>query len=113
MAFAAPRVAAGVVFTDTQAQVLMLRTTYKEIWDIPGGYVEPGEANYIETVLYGQDGVVRYREKDKLAGEVRNKSIRDVPLDINWERVPEFGNWDSVPRYDREPPATEPERRET
>lgn len=41
---ATPRVAAGVLFTDDTACVLMLRMTYKDFWDIPGGYVEPGES---------------------------------------------------------------------
>ncbi len=41
---ATPRVSAGVIFTDDRSRVLMLRTTYKDYWDIPGGYVEPGES---------------------------------------------------------------------
>ncbi|MPY97966.1 MAG: NUDIX domain-containing protein [Actinophytocola sp.] len=41
---ATPRVAAGVVVTDDDSRVLMLRTTYKGHWEIPGGYVEPGES---------------------------------------------------------------------
>ncbi|BFU43382.1 NUDIX domain-containing protein [Krasilnikovia sp. MM14-A1004] len=42
--FATPRVAAGALFVDDQDRVLMLRPTYKPYWDIPGGYVEEGEA---------------------------------------------------------------------
>jgi 8-oxo-dGTP diphosphatase len=41
---ATPRVAAGVIFTDAASRVLMVRPTYKDYWDIPGGYVEPGES---------------------------------------------------------------------
>lgn len=41
---ATPRVAAGVIFTDDASRVLMLRPTYKDHWDIPGGYVEVGES---------------------------------------------------------------------
>ncbi|GAB3816594.1 hypothetical protein GCM10027605_65890 [Micromonospora zhanjiangensis] len=41
---ATPRVAAGALFFDTQDRVLLLRPTYKDHWDIPGGYVEPGES---------------------------------------------------------------------
>jgi len=40
---ATPRVAAGVLFLDEQGRVLIVRPTYKPHWDIPGGYVEPGE----------------------------------------------------------------------
>ena len=41
---ATPRTAAGVIFTDEQGRVLMVHTTYKDYWDIPGGYVERGES---------------------------------------------------------------------
>src|SRR3954468_12924068 len=41
---ARPRVAAGVLVHDEQGSVLMVRPTYKDGWDIPGGYVEPDES---------------------------------------------------------------------
>lgn len=41
---ATPRVAAGALFTDPAGRVLLVRPTYKEYWDLPGGYVEPGES---------------------------------------------------------------------
>src|SRR3954447_11232391 len=41
---ARPRVAAGVLVHDDQGRVLMVRPTYKDGWDIPGGYVEPDES---------------------------------------------------------------------
>ncbi|MEV4754841.1 NUDIX hydrolase [Micromonospora sp. NPDC049559] len=41
---ATPRVAAGVLFFDDEGHVLLVRPTYKPHWDIPGGYVEPGES---------------------------------------------------------------------
>src|SRR4051794_13470484 len=41
---ARPRVAAGVLVHDEQNRVLMVRPTYKDGWDIPGGYVEPDES---------------------------------------------------------------------
>ncbi len=40
---AQPRVAAGLLIRDGHDHVLMVRPTYKDGWDIPGGYVEPGE----------------------------------------------------------------------
>ena len=42
--FATPRVAAGVVFTDEQGRVLLVKPTYKDGWELPGGYVETGES---------------------------------------------------------------------
>jgi ADP-ribose pyrophosphatase YjhB (NUDIX family) len=41
---ATPRVAAGVLFQDGAGAVLLVKPTYKSGWDLPGGYVEPGES---------------------------------------------------------------------
>lgn len=41
---ATPRVAAGALFFDEAGRILLVRPTYKDYWDIPGGYVEPGES---------------------------------------------------------------------
>ena len=38
-----PRVAAGALFCDDTGRVLLVKPTYKEGWDLPSGYVEPGE----------------------------------------------------------------------
>lgn len=40
---AKPRVAAGALFFDAADHVLLVKPTYKDGWEIPGGYVEPGE----------------------------------------------------------------------
>lgn len=42
--FATPRVAAGVLFRDDAGRVLLVKPTYKDGWEIPGGYVEKGES---------------------------------------------------------------------
>jgi ADP-ribose pyrophosphatase YjhB (NUDIX family) len=41
---ATPKVAAGVLVRDERGAVLLVKPTYKEGWDLPGGYVEPGES---------------------------------------------------------------------
>jgi 8-oxo-dGTP pyrophosphatase MutT (NUDIX family) len=41
---ATPRVAAGVLFFDEHDRVMLVKPSYKPYWDIPGGYVEPGES---------------------------------------------------------------------
>lgn len=41
---ATPRVAAGALFVDQDGRVLLVQPTYKDFWDLPGGYVEPGES---------------------------------------------------------------------
>jgi 8-oxo-dGTP pyrophosphatase MutT (NUDIX family) len=38
-----PYVAAGVLFSDEAGRIMLVRPTYKDYWDIPGGYVEAGE----------------------------------------------------------------------
>lgn len=38
-----PRVAAGVLFFDADGRVLVVKPTYKDSWDVPGGYVNDGE----------------------------------------------------------------------
>lgn len=42
--FATPRVAAGALFVDADGRALLVHPTYKDTWDIPGGYVERGES---------------------------------------------------------------------
>ncbi|MGW0772695.1 NUDIX domain-containing protein [Streptomyces sp. NPDC002835] len=39
-----PRMAAGALFFDGTGRVLMVEPTYKDYWEIPGGYVETGES---------------------------------------------------------------------
>ncbi|MFI7316003.1 NUDIX domain-containing protein [Streptomyces venezuelae] len=39
-----PRMAAGALFFDAAGRLLMVEPTYKDYWDIPGGYVETGES---------------------------------------------------------------------
>lgn len=40
---ASARAAAGVLFFDADGRVLLVRPAYKPGWDIPGGYLRPGE----------------------------------------------------------------------
>ncbi len=37
------RAAAGVLFVDDAGRVLLVRPSYKPGWEIPGGYLHPGE----------------------------------------------------------------------
>ncbi|SDK48511.1 NUDIX domain-containing protein [Streptomyces indicus] len=39
-----PRMAAGALFFDQNGRVLMVEPSYKDYWDVPGGYVETGES---------------------------------------------------------------------
>ncbi len=40
----AKRIGAGVLFTDDLGRVLLVRPTYKQTWEVPGGLVEEGES---------------------------------------------------------------------
>jgi 8-oxo-dGTP pyrophosphatase MutT (NUDIX family) len=42
-AVAQPRTAAGVLILDEAGRVLLVNPTYKPGWEIPGGYLHPGE----------------------------------------------------------------------
>jgi 8-oxo-dGTP pyrophosphatase MutT (NUDIX family) len=42
-AVAQPRTAAGALFFDKAGRVLLVKPTYKPGWEIPGGYMHPGE----------------------------------------------------------------------
>jgi ADP-ribose pyrophosphatase YjhB (NUDIX family) len=41
--FATPRAASGVLYFDGPDRVLLVHPTYKDGWDLPGGYLMPGE----------------------------------------------------------------------
>ncbi|NBM14457.1 NUDIX hydrolase [Streptomyces sp. GC420] len=46
---AQPRVAAGALFFDEAGGVLLAKPTYKPGWEIPGGYLHPGETPHEGT----------------------------------------------------------------
>lgn len=62
--FATPRVAAGALFVDGD-QMLLVRKTYGNRWDIPGGYVDTGEspAAACERELHEELGLTRRVER--------------------------------------------------
>jgi hypothetical protein len=63
-------------------------------------------ATLTDSVRYSQDGTVQREVRDDVAQEVRRQKFADVPLDVNWEPVPQFGDWERVSRRDRSVPAT-------
>lgn len=58
-------------------------------------------AQLIDTVRYQRDGTAQREVRDDVAQEVRRQQFADLPLDVNWEPVPRFGDWDRVARRDR------------
>lgn len=67
------------------------------------------QCSLIEEIQYEEGGIAHHEVRDKEADEIKRTSYRDVSLDINWEPVPAFGDWDSIIRYDRSAPA-EPQK---
>lgn len=41
--FASARAAAGALIRNSDGDILMVQPTYKDFWDLPGGYIETGE----------------------------------------------------------------------
>lgn len=41
--FASVRAAAGALIRNSNGDILMVQPTYKDFWDLPGGYIETGE----------------------------------------------------------------------
>ena len=76
------------------------------VWEYPddGEYHPMFEATRIEEFTYSQDGTAHHEITDTRTGEVTAEDRAGVPLDINWEPVPNFGEWASVAREDREKP---------
>ncbi|MCA2229021.1 NUDIX domain-containing protein [Nonomuraea aurantiaca] len=52
---ASARAAAGVLFFDEHGRVLLVKPTYKNYLDIPGGYIEPGETPFQACVREVQE----------------------------------------------------------
>ena len=73
------------------------------VWEYPPGATRDySSATRITKVTYQQDQIAHERVTDTEAGTVDTISRSDVPLDINWEPVPVFGDWTRLSRYNRE-----------
>jgi hypothetical protein len=59
-------------------------------------------ASKVTTFAYQEDGIAHEIIADSAADTEETISRSDVPLDINWEPVPEFGDWTRVSRWDRQ-----------
>jgi hypothetical protein len=73
------------------------------LWEYPEDAVRDLDtATRVTTLAYRQDGVVHEAIDDSVTGTVEVISRSDVALDINWEQVPEFGDWSRAARWNRE-----------
>jgi hypothetical protein len=72
------------------------------LWEYPEDAVRDLDtAIKVTTLSYDQNGVVYETIDDTVAGTEEVISRSDVPLDINWEQVPDFGDWSGVARWNR------------
>jgi 8-oxo-dGTP diphosphatase len=77
---ATPRLAAGALFLDPAGQVLLVKPNYKEGWDIPGGYVLPGESPLAAC-------------RRELAEELgQSWAVEPQPLVVDWAPAPAEGD---------------------
>ncbi|MFL6073716.1 MAG: hypothetical protein ACJ73S_10010 [Mycobacteriales bacterium] len=65
------------------------------------------QSSVIKSVEYELPDLAHLRIRDKVANEVTGRSYREVDLSSHWEPVPEFGDWLSIARYDRDKPVEE------
>jgi hypothetical protein len=88
-------------FTRVDAKTLFLEQII--LWEYPEDAVRDlNTASKVTTLTYGEDGIAYEEIDDSIAETVEVISRSDVPLDINWEQVPKFGDWSMVARLDRE-----------
>jgi hypothetical protein len=95
------RKAADYTFMKKTDQSLFL--TRVVLWTYPSE--QPGlrlsDSSLHETVYYREDGTVKRVVKDKIERSQETVEYTDVPVDTNWEPIPEFGDYRSIARYER------------
>jgi 8-oxo-dGTP pyrophosphatase MutT (NUDIX family) len=81
--FATPRIAAGALFVDG-GKILLVRKTYGDRWDIPGGYVDHGEspASACEREVREELGLVRTVRRLLVHDWAPNDAEGDKILDV-------------------------------
>jgi hypothetical protein len=67
--------------------------------DTPG--LKLSAATRIEHMVFRTDGHVRRVTTDHGKHEKITNDYSDVSMDANWEPIPEFGDWDSIARFER------------
>lgn len=90
-------------FRRVDPEILFLeQITY---WEYPGDATRDfSSATKITSLFYQRDGIVKERVADTSAGTETTTMRSDVPVDINWEKVPAFGDWSRVAVWDRSAP---------
>lgn len=88
-------------FTRLDANTLFL--TGVTVWKYPAEAVRDfNSAHTVESFVYRKDGQARQTITDVKNGQEEIVDRSNVPLDTNWDRAPQFGDWAAIARYDRE-----------
>lgn len=74
------------------------------VWSYPEGARSKSHASVVESLEYSQDGYMCRSINDKSLDHIKKIEYTDVPVDVNWEPMPEFGRWESIARYNRDVP---------
>ncbi len=62
------------------------------------------ECSVVEMLDYKPDGLVHQYKNDKSKPTVEEADYRGVDVSSHWEPIPQFGQWDSIARFDRGTP---------
>lgn len=77
------------------------------MWSYKPGAENMSGAHRIETLEFRPDGYLKRTIDDDSVDHVEVMEYTDVPVDLNWEPEPEFGEWESIARLDRDVPVTQ------
>lgn len=95
------RKTAEYTFRKKTTESLFLRRVH--LWTYPND--QPGlrlaDSTSHETVYYQEDGSVKRVVKNKIKQTQETIEYTNVPVDANWEPIPQFGDYHSIARYER------------
>jgi hypothetical protein len=96
------RVASAYTFKRKRDDRLFLArvTTWTYPNNVPG--LRRSDSTSHETVYFREDGYVKRIVTNKAEQYKETIEYTDVPVDANWERIPTFGDYRSIARYERD-----------
>lgn len=70
-------------------------------WKYPDGGHRLNEANWIKEFEFTPGGNVTVEAIDTTTNDVTTEDYTGVDVSPHWEKIPAFGEWESIIRYDR------------
>ncbi len=65
-------------------------------------YVPRNKCLVMTNYRYRPDGTMHWYRSHKVANRIEEADYRDIDVSTHWEPVPEFGQWESIARFNRE-----------